>query len=55
MSGSKFLLAVSLIGTVFMAACSAPGVYPISGQSISTSDPVKNMDSPTYMYSGEMR
>ncbi|WP_170788725.1 hypothetical protein [Ruegeria lacuscaerulensis] len=55
MTGSKFLLAATVISTVFLAACSAPGVYPVSGQSVSATDPVKDMDSPIYMYSGELR
>ncbi len=55
MTGSKFLLVASVIGTVFLAACSTPGTYPISGDKTSADDPVRNMQSPTYIYRGEAR
>ncbi|CAD0185395.1 hypothetical protein RUESEDTHA_02282 [Ruegeria sp. THAF57] len=55
MTGSKFLLVASVVGTVFLAACSAPGTYPITGDQVSASDPVRDMESPTYIYRGEAR
>ncbi|WP_170424306.1 hypothetical protein [Ruegeria arenilitoris] len=55
MTGSKFLLVASVISTVFLAACAGPGTYPITGAPVSASDPVLEMQSPTYMYRGEAR
>jgi len=55
MTGSKFLLVASVISTVFLAACAGPGTYPITGDTVSAGDPVHAMDSPSYMYSGEIR
>ena len=56
MSGSKFLLVSSIIGTIFLAACSAPGTYPISGQAVSSDDPVQEMyHNPSLIFRGESR
>ncbi|MCG7518042.1 hypothetical protein [Ruegeria sp. Ofav3-42] len=55
MTGSKFLLVASVISTVLLAACAGPGTYPITGDPVSANDPVRNMESPTYMYRGEAR
>ena len=55
MTGSKILIAASVISTIFLTACAAPGTYPISGDSVSASDPVHNMDAPSVIYRGESR
>lgn len=56
MTGSKFLLVSSIVGTIFLAACSAPGTYPISGQAVSSDDPVRDMYyNPNLIFRGESR
>ncbi len=55
MSLSKFLLTVSMLSIGFMAACSGPGTYPISGDQVSSSDPVHDMEMPGYIFRGESR
>ncbi|WP_170429031.1 hypothetical protein [Ruegeria arenilitoris] len=55
MTGSKFLLVASVISTVFLAACSGPGTYPITGDPVSATDPVQDMGTPTYVFRGESR
>ncbi|WP_170325193.1 hypothetical protein [Ruegeria arenilitoris] len=55
MTGSKFLLVASVISTVFLAACSGPGTYPITGDPVSANDPVHDMGMPTYVFRGESR
>ena len=56
MTGSKFLLVASIAGTVFLAACSEPGTYPISGQKVSSDDPVQGMYyNPALIFRGESR
>ena len=55
MTGSKFLLVASVVSTVFLAACAGPGTYPITGDAVSASDPVLEMETPTYIHRGEAR
>jgi len=55
MTGSKSLLVAAVISTVFLAACGGPGTYPITGDQVSSSDPVRNMDTPSYIFRGESR
>lgn len=55
MTGSKFLLVASVISTVFLAACSGPGTYPITGDAVSSGDPVQHMEMPGYVFRGEVR
>ncbi|WP_170505625.1 hypothetical protein [Ruegeria arenilitoris] len=55
MTGSKFLLVVSVISTVFLAACSGPGTYPVSGIQASSTDPVMDMDIPGFDMGVEAR
>ncbi len=43
MTGSKFLLVATVFSTVFLAACAGPGTYPITGQEVSSNDPVQEM------------
>lgn len=52
---SKFLLIVSMLSIGLVAACSGPGTYPFSGDQVSTTDPVQDMDMPGYIFRGESR
>ena len=55
MSASKFLLVVSVISVGFLAACSGPGTYPITGMEVSQNDPVQEMYNPGLIFRGESR
>jgi len=52
---SKFLLTISVLSIAFLTACAGPGTYPLTGDTVSASDPVLEMpgmvvmpQSPTY-------
>ncbi|WP_170466505.1 hypothetical protein [Ruegeria conchae] len=56
MTGSKFLLVATVLSTVFLAACAGPGTYPITGQKVSSDDPVQEMYyNPNVVFRGESR
>ncbi|WP_169794822.1 hypothetical protein [Ruegeria profundi] len=55
MTGSKFLLVASVISTILLAACAGPGTYPITGEAVSSGDPVQDMDMPMFIFRGESR
>jgi len=56
MTGSKFLLVATVLSTVYMAACAGPGTYPITGQKVSSDDPVRQMNyNPNVVFRGESR
>ncbi len=55
MSASRFLLVISVLSAGFLAACSEPGTYPITGMEVSQDDPVKELYNPNLIFRGESR
>lgn len=55
MSASKVFLVISLVSAGFLAACSEPGTYPITGAEVSQDDPVQEMYNPGLIFRGESR
>ncbi|WP_172677846.1 hypothetical protein [Ruegeria sp. 6PALISEP08] len=54
MSVSKFLLIVTAASISVLSACSEPGTYPITGEPVSSNDPVQDMN-PANIFRGESR
>ncbi|NVO55506.1 hypothetical protein HW561_06865 [Rhodobacteraceae bacterium B1Z28] len=53
---SKFLLTLSMFSIGLMAACAGPGTYPITGDKVSSDDPVQEMFyNPGLIFRGESR
>lgn len=55
MSVSKFLLTLSMLSIGLVAACTEPGTYPITGEQVSSDDPVQTMYNPGLIFRGEAR
>ncbi|WP_170344035.1 MULTISPECIES: hypothetical protein [Ruegeria] len=54
MSVSKFLLIIAATSITVLSACAGPGTYPITGDQVSASDPVQDMN-PANIFRGESR
>ncbi|WP_171631940.1 MULTISPECIES: hypothetical protein [unclassified Ruegeria] len=54
MSVSKFLLIIVTASITVLSACAGPGTYPITGEEVSSNDPVQDMN-PANIFRGESR
>ncbi|WP_298847791.1 hypothetical protein [uncultured Ruegeria sp.] len=54
MSVSKFLLIATAASITILSACAGPDTYPITGDPVSSNDPVQDMN-PANIFRGESR